>query len=107
MADYYHQLLPQLSPILFDIFFDDVDDIFDSECDPVILSGDTSDISLNHSLYADDMALLSLSQEGLQHSLHKLEVYCKKWHLEVSIRKTKIIVFNNTGRLLKRFYIQI
>ena len=27
-----------LSPILFDIFFDDVDDIFNSECDPVILS---------------------------------------------------------------------
>ena len=44
-----------LSPILFDIFFDDVDDIFDSECDPVILSSDTSDISLNHLLYADDM----------------------------------------------------
>ena len=92
-----------LSPILFVIFFYDVDDIFDSERDPVILSSDTSDISLNHLFYADDMALLSLSQEGLQHSLHKLEVYCKKWHLEVSIRKTKIIVFNNTGRLLKGF----
>ena len=52
-----------LSPILFGIFFDDVDDIFDSECDPVILSGDTSDISLNHSLYADDMALLSLPKK--------------------------------------------
>ena len=39
---------------------------FDSKCDPVILSSDTSDISLNHLLYADDMALLSLSQEGLQ-----------------------------------------
>ena len=34
---------------------------------------------------------------------YKLEVYCKKWHLEISIRKTKIIVFNNTGRLLKGF----
>ena len=57
-----------LSPILFDIFFDDVDQIFDSQCNPVIFN---SEISLNHLLYADDMAILSLSQEGLQNSLNK------------------------------------
>ena len=36
-----------LSPILFDIFFDDVDQIFDSQCNPVIFNGE---ISLNHLL---------------------------------------------------------
>ena len=71
-----------LSPILFDVFFDDVDQIFDSQCNPVIFN---SEISLNHLLYADDMAILSLSQEGLQNSLNKLETYCKEWHLVVSI----------------------
>ena len=89
-----------LSPILFDIFFDDVDQIFDSQCNPVIFK---SEISLNHLLYADDMAILSLSQEGLQNSLNKLETYCKEWHLVVSIKKTKIVVFNKTGKLLKGF----
>ena len=58
-----------LSPILFDIFFDDVELIFDSKCEPVVLS---DELSLNHLLYADDMAILSLSSEGLQHSLDNL-----------------------------------
>ena len=49
------------------------------------------------------MAMLSLSQEGLQNSLNKLETYCKEWHLVVSIKKTKIVVFNKTGKLLKGF----
>ena len=40
-----------LSPILFDIFFDDVDQIFDSQCNLVIFN---SEISLNHLLYADE-----------------------------------------------------
>ena len=91
-----------LSPILFDIFFDDVNQIFDSQCNPVIFN---SEISLNHLLYADD--ILSLSLEGLQNSLNKLETYCKEWHLVVSIKKTKIVVFNKTGKLLKRLCIQI
>ena len=46
-----------LSPILFDIFFDDVELIFDSKCEPVVLS---DELSLNLLSYADDMAILSL-----------------------------------------------
>ena len=34
-----------LSPILFNIFFDDVEEIFDTSCDPVIL---TDELSINH-----------------------------------------------------------
>ena len=93
-----------LSPILFDIFFDDIEDIFDENCDPVSLS---DDLSINHLLYADDiLALLSLSSEGLQYSLNKLYTYCNKWKLEVSTIKTKVMIFNSSGRLLKgyRFY---
>ena len=92
-----------LSPILFDIFFDDVEEIFDEYCVPVSLSGD---LSINHLLYADDMALLSLSSDGLQNSLNKLYTFCNKWKLEVSTIKTKVMVFNSSGRLLKgyRFY---
>ena len=92
-----------LSPILFDIFFDDTEDIFDENCDPVSLS---DDLSINHLLHADDMALLSLSTEDLQYSLNKLYTYCNKWKLEVSTIKTKVMIFNSSGRLLKgcRFY---
>ena len=58
-----------LSAILFDVFIDDVEEIFDEECDSVILS---DDLSINHLLYADDMAVLSMSSGGLQNSLNKL-----------------------------------
>ena len=96
MVNYYHPLsvlqgLKQgdnLSPILFDIFFDDVELIFDSKCEPVVLN---DELTLNHVLYADDMAIFSLSSEGLciQHSLDNLHEYCKVWYLEVSIKKNK------------------
>ena len=85
--------------IMFNIFFDDVG-IFDTSCDPVILTGE---LSINHLLYADDIAILSLSSDGLQNSLDKLNVYCYKWHLELNTTKIIIIVFNTTGRLLNRY----
>ena len=63
----------------------------------------TDELSINHLLYADDMAILSLSCDGLQNSLDKLKVCCNKLHLELNTTKTKIIVFNTTGRLLKGY----
>ena len=52
-----------LSPLLFDLFFENVENIFDSEWDPVTI------LLLNHLLFADDMALESLSRSGLQRCL--------------------------------------
>ena len=49
------------------------------------------------------MAILSLSSEGLQNSLDKLYTYCSKWEMEVCTIKTKIMVFNTSGRLLKGY----
>ena len=49
-----------MSPILFDNLFDDIDQIFDSQCNPVIFNSEI----LNQLLYADDMAFLSLSYPG-------------------------------------------
>ena len=49
------------------------------------------------------MAILSLSSEGLQRSLDNLHEYCKVWYLEVSVKKTKVIVFNSSGRVLEQF----
>ena len=41
--------------------------------------GIKNELSLNHLLYADDMAMLSLSSEGVQHSLGNLHEYCEVW----------------------------
>ena len=61
-------------------------------------------VQLDHSkinclMYADDLVLLSESEEGLQNCLIQLYNYCEKWGLYVNVKKTKSLVFNNTGRL--------
>lgn len=91
-----------LSPSLFSLYLNDL---------PNEISNDHSDIvSLgSHDvpclLYADDIVLLSSTKEGLQKCLDNLQSYCCKWRLEVNLSKTKIIIFNKTGRLLRDQFI--
>ena len=40
----------------------------------------------------------------LQHSLNTLHHYCNKWDLRVNIDKTKVIIFNKSGRLFKNVH---
>ena len=51
-------------------------------------------------LYADDLVLFSSTPEGLQNKLDHLHKYCKEWCLKVNINKSKVIVFNKTGRVI-------
>ena len=45
---------------------------------------------------------MSTSAEGLQKCLNKLETYCDKWKLQVNFKKTKVILFNHQGSLIKK-----
>ena len=45
-------------------------------------------------MYADDLILISESQEGLQSCLNKLQEYTKRWNLKVNLKKTQVMVFN-------------
>ena len=87
-----------LSPILFNIYLDDVKNIFDDSCDPIYIQEN----NINHFLYADDMVLLSSSKCGLQNCLDKLQTFSKARNLTININKTKTMVFNQAGRLLKQ-----
>ena len=58
-------------------------------------------IPLQCLMYADDIVILSSSREGLQRRLDKLNLFCKEWCLDVNIDKTKIIIFNKNGTLIK------
>ena len=51
-----------LSPTLFNTFVNDIVDIFDSTCDPLIMG----ECNINCLLYADVLTLLSKSEYGLQ-----------------------------------------
>ena len=88
-----------LSSLLFNIYIDDIKQIFDPSCDPVNFLNNP----LSHLLYADDMIMMSISQTGLNNCLKKLETYCDTWHLEVNITKTEIVIFNSSGKILQGY----
>ena len=87
-----------LSHIEFNLFFDDVDEIFDETCDPLPIDSKRKIIHLS---FADDLAMFSLSKDGLQKCLNNLLIYCNKRELEVSIKKTKALVITKSGRVPK------
>ena len=82
-----------LSPLLFGIFFDRVEQWLEehaSECG-VQLGGRL----IRLLLYADDLALLSSSQEELQQLLDALSAFCSHFDMEVIIGKTEVVVFGH------------
>ena len=87
-----------LSPVLFNIFIDDIKFIFDDSCDPI----DFQETKINYFLYADNLVLISLSKEGIQNCLNKLDEYAKANKLTINVDKTKSMVFNSAGRFLKQ-----
>lgn len=89
-----------LSPMLFNIYVDDISDTFDQLCDPVCLT----DIKLNHILYADDLALFSMTKEGLQRSLDKIHKFAEERHLSINIEKSKTLIFNKGGKFIKQSF---
>jgi hypothetical protein len=86
-----------LSPSLFKIFVNDLPSYLSNTSDPVNVNGK----DVHCLMYADDIMLLSKSAKGLQEKLDILNTYCKDWCLTVNTSKTKILVFNNAGRLIK------
>ena len=84
-----------LSPTLFNLFINGlINDLDNSSIDPVSVG----DVKVTSLMYADDIILLSESQEGLQKSLDILNNFCSSWKLEVNKQKSKIIVFNSNGK---------
>ena len=55
---------------------------------------------VTHLLWADDLVLLALNKETLQKQLDVLCNYCVEWGLSVNMKKTAVMVFNKTGRIL-------
>lgn len=87
-----------LSPSLFSLYINDLSESLDDQiCD----SPKIDLCSIPCLLYADDIVLLSESAKGLQFSLNRLHQYCSNWDLQVNINKTKVMIFNKGGRLLK------
>ena len=85
-----------LIPALFNLFLNDLPlQLNCSEVDHFLLPDGTK---LSCLLYADDLLLLSHSQQGLQNSLNSLSTFCEQWKMQVNLKKTKIIVFRKKCR---------
>ena len=88
-----------LSTILFNLYVNDLPHIFSFQGNhPITINN----INISCLQYADDLVIMSTSHEALQKCLYNLEVYCEKWKLEVNIKKTKVIIFNKQGSLIKK-----
>ena len=86
-----------LSPLLFNIFTNDLPEIFGNpNCDPLFLQ----EKAINCLLYADDLLILSETESGLQNCLNSLSTYCANWKLTVNTEKTKLLVFSKGKRKL-------
>ena len=48
--------------------------------------------------YADDLVLLSPTEQGLQQQLDIVEKYCQNWTLAVNMKKTNVMIFQKCPR---------
>ena len=90
---YSKQLRPnRLSPMLFNLFIEDISDIFINQIDtdPMLLQGQM----INHFLHADDLFIVSESAKGLQTCLDKLGLYAEQSKTMVSTQRV-ILSKNN------------
>ena len=86
-----------MSPNLFKIFINDLPKYFTNLGNTVEINNKKVDCLM----YADDIVLLSTTASGLQSRLDQLHCFCNEWCLQVNTSKTKVMIFNNSGRLLK------
>ena len=91
-----------LSPLLFNIFLSDIVSYFNKEeCTPLQFRNGNAISSL---IWADDIVLLSESEKGLQNMLQNLSNYVEENRMKINSTKTKCLIFNKTGRFLRRSF---
>lgn len=89
-----------LSPILFNIFISDLPQLLGShKHNPPKLS---TSRSLSSILWADDLVLFSETESGLHCMMEDLLNYTKEKGLYINEDKSKCMIFNKTGRLMRR-----
>ena len=88
-----------LSPILFNIFLNDLLTEVDKDKTHSVQLGDKQYITFL--AYADDIVILSKSAIGLQRSLDILDRFCNAWNMKVNIKKIKCITFQKKNKVNK------
>ena len=89
-----------LSPTLFNIYLSDLPEMLNISSTTEVMLRERS---TNYLLYADDLVIFARSAKDLQTILNKLESFCEKADLNVNQDKTKVMIFNNSGKSLNNY----
>ena len=84
-----------LSPTLFSLYIDDIDEIMNTVASIGIEIGNEKFTVLK---YADDLVLLSNCKIGIQNGLNALKNYCDENKLTVNIAKSKLMCFSKGSK---------
>ncbi|XP_028982071.1 uncharacterized protein LOC114841315 [Diachasma alloeum] len=90
-----------LSPILFNIFIQDLIEAMEKRGDGGTPIGPGAGVKIFTLMYADDAAIVAEEGSELKRMLKTLEKWADGNEMEVSVEKTKIMVFRNGGRRRK------
>ena len=91
-----------LNPLLFNIFLADLPrHLTKDECIPLVLDNSNPISCL---LRADDIVLLSETEEGLRLMLNNLSLYARKNGMKINADKTKSMIFNKSGKFFRRSF---
>ena len=86
-----------LSPLLFNLYINDLSSYLNkTREESLVLKGTL----VNHFMYADDLVILSETRQGLQNQLDSLKKFADDKDLSVNTKKSMIMIFNKTGKLM-------
>ena len=84
-----------MSPEMFKVYIHELSELLEAAGVDVPM---LNDVLVSHLLWADDLILMALDQHGLQKLLDCLYDFCTSWGLSVNPDKTKIMIFNRSGK---------
>ena len=87
------------SPLIFNLFVNKISEVFDDSCDPVMINNTPQSCLL----WSDDLFVVSQSAEGLQNAISNVVAFYASLGLQCNSKKTKILIFNKSGRVLKGY----
>ena len=86
-----------LSPILFKLFINDLGEYINNSKNPPCIGN----VDVSYLMYADDVVLISQNETDLQKAVLGVEKFCDDWNMTVNTSKSKVLIFNRPGKLLK------
>ena len=88
-----------LSPLLFNLYINEIaKHLSPTSEDSIMLQNE----KITHLVYADDLIILASSKKTLQDKLDKLGKFAEIKELSVNTKKSQVMVFNKSGKLLKK-----